>query len=162
MAEWDPELEELHLRETLAERMGGQEKVARQHDRGKLDIRQRLDLLLDDDSFHEVGKIAGTASYDYDGRLVDLRASNFVFGRGLVEGFPVVVAGDDFTVRGGAADASIVTKQIAAEHMAFELRLPIIRLIDGTGGGGSVKTLDTKAQLSGSVATGSLGRGARP
>ena len=54
MAEWDPELEELHLRETLAERMGGQEKVARQHDRGKLDIRQRLEFLLDDDSFHEV------------------------------------------------------------------------------------------------------------
>jgi len=161
VAEWDPELEELHLRETLAERMGGQEKVTRQHDRGKLDIRQRLDLLLDDDSFHEVGKIAGTASYDDDGKLVDLRASNFVFGRGLVDGCPVVVAGDDFTVRGGAADASIVTKQIAAEHMAFELRLPIIRLIDGTGGGGSVKTLDTKAQSSGSVATGSMGRGAR-
>ena len=50
MAEWDPELEELAHRESLAERMGGEEKVARQHDRGKLDIRQRLDLLLDADT----------------------------------------------------------------------------------------------------------------
>ena len=91
MSEWDPELEELHFRETLAERMGGQEKVTRQHDRGKLDIRQRLDLLLDDDSFHEVGKIAGTASYDDDGKLVDLMgADHVIFGSDWphIEGMP--------------------------------------------------------------------------
>ena len=65
-------------------------------------------------------------------------------GRGRIDGRPVVVGGDDFTVRGGAADASIFQKQVHAERMAHELRLPIVRLVDGSGGGGSVKTLETE------------------
>jgi acetyl-CoA carboxylase carboxyltransferase component len=52
----------------------------------------------------------------------------------------VVVSGDDFTVRGGAADASIHRKMVYAEQLARELRIPMIRLVDGSGGGGSVKT----------------------
>ena len=64
-------------------------------------------------------------------------------GTGRLDGRKVVVGGDDFTVRGGAADASIVGKQIYAEQLANELRLPIVRLVEGTGGGGSVKTLET-------------------
>jgi acetyl-CoA carboxylase carboxyltransferase component len=56
----------------------------------------------------------------------------------------VVVGGDDFTVRGGAADAAIFQKQVHAERMAHDLGLPIVRLVDGSGGGGSVKTLETE------------------
>ncbi len=52
----------------------------------------------------------------------------------------MVVQGDDFTVRGGAADAAIWEKMVWAEQAAHELRLPLVRLVDGTGGGGSVKT----------------------
>ena len=59
MGVWEPELAELRAREAMAERMGGVEKVARQHDRGKLDVRQRITSLLDEGSFHEIGKIAG-------------------------------------------------------------------------------------------------------
>ena len=55
MSEWEPELEELNLRESLAEKMGGSEKVERQNQRGKLNIRERIALLLDEDSFHEIG-----------------------------------------------------------------------------------------------------------
>ncbi|MGH2760650.1 MAG: acyl-CoA carboxylase subunit beta, partial [Actinomycetota bacterium] len=54
----------------------------------------------------------------------------------------VVVCGDDFSVRGGAADAAIHLKQIHAERRANELRLPIVRLIEGSGGGGSVKSYE--------------------
>ena len=140
---WESELEELRTRETFAERMGGKEKVDRQRERGKLNIRERINKLLDQNSFHEIGKISGRPTYDEAGNLVDLQAANFIFGRGLIDERPVVVAGDDFTVRGGAADASIPAKQVAAERMAGELRLPIIRLVDGTGGGGSVKSLDS-------------------
>ena len=68
--------------------------------------------------------------------------ANFVLGTGRIDGRRVVVGGDDFTVRGGAADAAIANKQGYGELMARELRLPIVRLVDGTGGGGSVKTLD--------------------
>ena len=53
------------------------------------------------------------------------------------------MSGDDFTVRGGSADATIPEKRNTAEGMAFELKLPHIRLVDGMGGGGSVKTIET-------------------
>jgi len=161
VGEWEPELGELRAREAMAEQMGGAEKVARQHDRGKLDVRQRITALLDGGTFHEIGKIAGSPTYNGDGELVDLRAANFLFGRGRIDRRTVVVAADDFTVRGGAADAAIIGKQIAAEKMAGELRLPIIRLIDGTGGGGSVRTLDTDPSKKVSDNDGGHGRGAR-
>jgi len=65
----------------------------------------------------------------------------------------VVVVGDDFTVRGGSADASISAKPLMAEEMAHDFRLPIIRVIEGSGGGGSVKTIETKgaANLPGGI-----------
>jgi acetyl-CoA carboxylase carboxyltransferase component len=139
---WDKELEELRHREDLAQKMGGAEKVKRHRDAGKLTVRERIARLLDKDSFHEVGAIAGKGKYDDKGELVDFQPANFVLGRGRIDARPVVVGGDDFTVRGGAGDAAIMQKQVYAEQMANELRLPIVRLIDGTGGGGSVKTIE--------------------
>src|SRR3546814_17486168 len=62
-------------------------------------------------SFHEIGAIAGRAQYGADGELQDFSPTNFVFGRGRVDGRPVVVGGDDFTVRGGAADAAIRSEE---------------------------------------------------
>jgi acetyl-CoA carboxylase carboxyltransferase component len=139
---WEDELKELKRRQELADGMGGEDKLKIQRDKGKLNARERIGLLLDKDSFREVGKIAGVGMYDEKGELTGFRPSNFIFGKGEIEGRPVVAAVDDFTVRGGAADASIVGKQIMAEQMANELRIPVIRVIDGTGGGGSVKSLD--------------------
>jgi acetyl-CoA carboxylase carboxyltransferase component len=141
---WEPELEELARRTALAEQMGGDEKVARHLANGKLTVRERIESLLDAGSFHEVGALTGRATYDDDGTLVAVMPANFVMGRGRVDGRPVVVGGDDFTVRGGAADASIFQKQVHAERMARELRMPIVRLVDGSGGGGSVKSLETE------------------
>ena len=138
---WKKQLEELRKREALAEKMGGDEKVARQHARGKLDARERLRQLLDENSFREIGKIAGRGEYNENGELTDFSASNFIFGRGRINGDPIVASADDFTVRGGASDAAIYQKFITAEKMAGDLRIPLIRMIDGTGGGGSVKSI---------------------
>ena len=140
---WEPELEELRRRQALAERMGGAEKLARQHARGKMDARARIAALVDPGSFREIGKIAGKGTYDADGALADLTPANFLFGRADIEGRPIVVTADDFTVRGGSADASIQRKMLQAEKMAHTLKLPLIRMIDGTGGGGSVKMLES-------------------
>lgn len=139
---WKPEIEALRERERLAQAMGGPEKVKRQHDGGKLTVRERIERLLDPGSFHEIGAVAGRAQYDEQGRLVEFMPANFVVGRGTIAQRPVVVGGDDFTVRGGAGDAAIYGKQGIGEQFAHEMRLPLVRLIDGTGGGGSVKTLE--------------------
>ncbi|MEM1131922.1 MAG: carboxyl transferase domain-containing protein [Pseudomonadota bacterium] len=140
--DWKPELDELAARQRMAEKMGGADKVKRQHDRGKMDARARLAALIDADSFREIGKIAGRGDYDDKGQLVDASPSNFIFGRANIEGRPVVASADDFTVRGGAADAALHRKFVQCEAMAHEMRLPLIRMIDGTGGGGSVKMLE--------------------
>ena len=116
--------------------------MARQHGRGKMDARARLAALCDEGSFREIGKIAGSAKYDANGDLQSVTPAPFLFGKALINGRPVVATADDFTIRGGAADAGIGRKMEQAEKMAHELRLPIIRMIDGTGGGGSVKTLE--------------------
>ncbi len=140
-ATWDPELAELARRRELTARMGGPDRVERQHATGRLTVRERIAALLDTGSWQEVGSITGVASYDEDGTLLDLTPANLVTGQGRLDGRRVVVAGDDFTVRGGAADAAIHEKQVAAERMAHDLRVPIVRLLDGTGGGGSVKSM---------------------
>ncbi len=139
---WQPEVSELRARELLAEQMGGEEKLARQHSRGKLDARARIAGLVDPGSFREIGKIAGKGHYDADGKLAGLSPSNLIYGRANIEGRPVVASADDFTVRGGAADAAIHRKMVQCEMMAHTMKLPLIRMIDGTGGGGSVRMLE--------------------
>ncbi len=141
---WQPELDELERRRALAGEMGGTEKVDRHHANGKLTVRERIDALLDPESFREVGMLTGRATRDDDGNLTGVMPANFVMGRGRIDRRPVVVGGDDFTVRGGAADASIFQKQVMAERMAHDFGLPLVRLVDGSGGGGSVKTLETE------------------
>jgi acetyl-CoA carboxylase carboxyltransferase component len=139
---WEAEVEEIKRREELAKQMGGEANVARHHANGKLTVRERIENLLDPNSFHETGALAGKATYE-NGELASFIPSNFVFGTGRIDGRKVVVGGDDFTVRGGAADGAIGYKMPYAERLARDLRLPMIRLVDGTGGGGSVKTIET-------------------
>ncbi len=140
MTDWAPEIEELRRRREMALEMGGEGRVAAHHAAGKLTVRERIERLLDPGSFAEFGVLAGSATYDESGALTDLRPSNFVMGLGTIGGRKVVVAGDDFTIRGGSTEGSAGGKQGYAEKMALELRLPIIRLVDGQGG--SVATVE--------------------
>lgn len=139
---WEEEIRELHARQQLAHEMGGPEKVARQHEFNKLTIRERIAAIGDAGSFHEIGALAGVGQYDDQGELKAFTPSNFVFGTAEIDGRPIILSGDDFTVRGGSADASIPGKRTQAEGLALELKLPHVRLVDGMGGGGSVKTIE--------------------
>jgi len=138
---WQDEVDELRRREELARQMGGPERIARQHDNKRLTVRERIAKLLDDGSFHEIGALAGRATYA-DGKLADFTPTNFVLGTGRIHGRRIVLGGDDFTVRGGAADAKVGDKSGYGERLALDMRLPLVRLVDGSGGGGSVKTLE--------------------
>ena len=140
---WQKEVDEIARRSKFAEALGGAEKLKKQKADGKLNARERIAGLVDKGSFREVGKLGGVATYDDKGTLKTVLPSNMLFGRAKIDGRPVVVQSDDFTVRGGAADAAIHGKLVQAEKLAGEYRMPLVRMIEGTGGGGSVKTLET-------------------
>jgi acetyl-CoA carboxylase carboxyltransferase component len=137
---WQASVEELARRRSMVARMGGPEKVDRQHQAGKLTVRERIAAIADEASFREIGSTTGKARYDAEGHLVDLASSNFIFGRARIDQRPVVIAADDFTVRGGASDGSTAGKLNASEQLACEWRLPLVRLIDATGG--SIRTVE--------------------
>src|SRR6056297_2153134 len=102
---WQPELDELRRREAMTAEGGGPDKTERQHAAGRLTVRERIDKLVDEGTFHQVGTVAGKGEYDENGDLVHLTPSNNVMGRAEIDGRKVIVSGDDFTVRGGSADS---------------------------------------------------------
>jgi acetyl-CoA carboxylase carboxyltransferase component len=140
---WKPELDELERRRRLALELGGADKVARHKGQGKLTVRERIAGVVDAGSFEELGSVAGFPEYDAEGKLVALTPANVICGRARIDGRTVFVTGDDFTVRGGANDGGLRDKFSYAETFARRWRVPLVRLVDGTGGGGSVKHLET-------------------
>lgn len=135
-SDWRAEVEEVHRRRALAKAQGGPEGVARQRRRGLSTIRERIDGLLDAGSFREHGEGAGEPEHDDAGRLVGFTPPNYVVGTGRIEGRPVVVGGEDFTLRGGSPNASGLRKSVYVEDLALKLKLPLVRFHEG--GGGSV------------------------
>ena len=140
---WQPELDELARRKEFAKQLGGTEKVDRHRANGKLTVRERIDRLVDANSFTEIGSVTGKGEYDENGDIVDSMPTNVVCGSASIENRRIFVTGDDFTVRGGANDGGLADKFAFAETYARRWRIPLVRLVDGTGGGGSVKHLET-------------------
>ena len=87
---WGPEIEELHHRQALGAQMGDPDRIERHKNAGKLTVRERIDGLLDEGSFHEIGAIVGAPTYDEKGNLVNLRPSNFIMGTGRIDGRKVI------------------------------------------------------------------------
>src|SRR6218665_1746096 len=141
---WQPEVDELQWRKQLAQQIGGAEKVQRHKDAGKLTVRERIEAIADPGSFQEIGALAGSGQYDADGKIAGLRPSNLAIGHAQIDARPVVLVGDDFPVGGGANGGAVGDELVHAERMAGDLRLPVVRLVDGTGGGGSVRNIETK------------------
>jgi acetyl-CoA carboxylase carboxyltransferase component len=140
---WMPELENVELMRKLGKRMGGIEGIERQHSQGRLTVRERISLLLDKGSFQEVGTTTGVSRWDDDGNLASYRPGSTVRGYGLIEGRPVILEGQDFTIRGGAADGAVgAGRGRDLISMAGDLKLPLVRLLDSAGG--SVRNYDTE------------------
>src|SRR5207244_11194201 len=119
---WKPELDDLARREAFAREMGGVDKVKRQRDQGRLTVRERIDGIVDQKTFHEIGAISGIGEYDEQGALKHLTPANCAFRRARIDGRTGVVVGDDFTVRGGSADACSSAKPLMAEEREQESR----------------------------------------
>jgi acetyl-CoA carboxylase carboxyltransferase component len=133
---WKREVDEIERRRELARAMGGAEAVEKQHARGRLTVRERIDALADPESFREQGPMAGHAELDESGALRAFTPANYVLGLARVDGRPVVVGGEDFTLRGGSPTPAGLRKSVYAEDLAIRRRAPLVRLLEG--GGGSV------------------------
>src|SRR5262249_38737092 len=137
---WHEEIEALRVRRRIALEMGGPERVARQHERGRLTIRERIDGLVDPGSFVEVGQLAGDATYE-EGTLTSFVPDPYVAGLATVNGRDTIVAGEDFTVRGGSGSGpGSRNKRDLAFAMAKEYRIPLVQFLDGAGA--SIRTLE--------------------
>ena len=99
---WEPVLEDLARRRAASRAMGGDERLAKHRGAGKLDARARVDVLLDAGSFHELGTLVGGD---------DAPADAIVTGSGRIDGRPVMVAAEDFTVKAGTIGAAANAKR---------------------------------------------------
>jgi acetyl-CoA carboxylase carboxyltransferase component len=121
---WDDVLEQLAERRVASRAMGGEERLAKHHDAGKLDARARVAHLLDPGSFQELGTLVGGE---------EAPADAIVMGSGRVDGRPVMVAAEDFTVKAGTISQSANSKRYRVAELAVADRVPLVMMLEGAG-----------------------------
>lgn len=136
MTAWDQEIDEIRVRKTKSLEQGGSEGVAKQHAKGRLTVRERIERMVDRQSFVEHGPGAGFAEKNALGEIESFTPANYVVGFGDVGGRRVVVGGEDFTLKGGSPNAAGLRKSVYAEELAVHFKVPLVRFLEG--GGGSV------------------------
>ncbi|KAJ5104806.1 hypothetical protein NUU61_002153 [Penicillium alfredii] len=117
----------------------------RQKQAGKLWVRERIEQLLDRNTFQEIGSVSGTVQWKKTAPMcetpVSFVPSNNVQGAGMLRGRKILLTADDFSIRSGHADGASAGKTVYVEKLAIALRLPVVKLVDGSSGGGSVTTI---------------------
>jgi acetyl-CoA carboxylase carboxyltransferase component len=121
--DWEDTLDDLERRRQHTWAMGGAERVAKHRDKGKLDVRARIDRLLDKGSFHEIGTLVGG----------DIAADGIVVGSGLLNGMPVMVGAEDFTTLAGSIGPGGNSKRYRIAELAVRNRIPLVMLLEGAG-----------------------------
>ena len=129
-AGWNKLLQELRDRTTTAQAMGGPDKIARQHQRGRLTARERIESMCDKHSFSEYGALAGG---NHPGGDPPLAGDGLVGGTGRIDGRTVVVLAEDFTVKGGSIGHANAAKRARLVRLALEQRFPLVMMLDGAG-----------------------------
>jgi len=128
-----PLVEDLHARRENAKLGGGAERIALQHERGKLTARERIDLLVDPGTFVEIGIHAGPhfSQRAMEGR--EAPADGVITGWGDVDGRPCCIAAYDFTVMAGSMGMTGELKVSRLRETALQKRMPFIWLLDSAG-----------------------------
>ena len=98
MNDWHTEIEKITKIQELAHQRGDDPGVKRQHEKGRLTVRERIALLLDNDTFQEIGPNAGSGETDERGNQISFTPANFVLGFGKIDGNRCVVAGEDLSL----------------------------------------------------------------
>ncbi len=127
------QFDELERRRAEAVAGGGPERVARQHEAGKMSARERLDLLLDEGSFHELDRLVTHTCRNFGMERNAVAGDGFVTGWGRIDGRQVFVFSHDFTVFGGSLSEANAQKVCKVMDLAVENGCPIIGLNDSGG-----------------------------
>ncbi len=125
----NPPLEALRERQAAARRGGGEARIAKQHAKGKLTARERLDRFLDPGTFHELQSFAVTQNGEDD----PIPGDGVVAGWGEVEGRTIFVYAQDFTVLGGSVSLTHARKIVRVQQLAMNNGAPIVGLLDSGG-----------------------------
>jgi propionyl-CoA carboxylase beta chain len=126
-------VDELQRRREQAWVGGGQARIEAQHKRGKLTARERIELLMDENSFEEFDMYVEHRATDFDMAKIKIPGDGVVTGWGTINGRVVYVFAKDFTVFGGSLSESHAKKIIKIQDMALQNRAPIIGLFDAGG-----------------------------
>ena len=126
-------VDELKRRNLLAEQGGGQDRIDKQHSAGKLTARERLELLLDPASFMELDRLVTHQSTNFGLDQKKFYGDGVVTGSGRIQGRPVYVFAQDFTVFGGSLSAAHARKIVKVMDLAVSSGCPIIGLNDSGG-----------------------------
>lgn len=133
MAESDGRFEELEQKRKEALLGGGEQRIARQHEKGKLTARERIDILLDKGSFEELGMFVQHDIKDFGLDKNRPLGDGVVTGYGTIEGRLVYVFSQDFTVFGGSLGHAHADKIVRIMKLALENGAPVIGLNDSGG-----------------------------
>lgn len=131
--DWSVAIEEMRKRREIVRSMGGKERIARQHSQGKLTIRERIDKLVDKDTFFEVGSLMGKGKYDENGDMVAFTPAAFVTGLAEIGGRLVTIGGEDFTISGGSPAGIHKDANFFMQPMSLQYGIPFVQLCDGAG-----------------------------
>lgn len=126
-------LELLEKKEEQIRQMGGTEKVAQQHEKGKLTARERLDLLFDPGTFREIDLFVKHRSTNFNMSQTDIPSDGVITGHGLVFGRPVFAYAQDFTSRGGSLGEKHAGKIVKIMDLALKAGAPVIGMNDSGG-----------------------------
>lgn len=129
----DPRIQDLYQRKTAARIGGGAERIAKQHEKGKMTARERLDLLLDKGSFREIDVFVTHTSNDFGLAEQKIPGDGVVTGYGTIQGRLVYLYAQDFTVFGGSVSWAHAMKICKVMDMAMKNGAPIIGLNDSGG-----------------------------
>src|SRR6201993_4918530 len=126
-------VDKLEARRAGARRGGGDKRIEAQHKRGKLTARERIELLMDKNSFEELDMFVEHRSSDFGMEKTRIAGDGVVTGFGTVNGRTVFAFAKDFTVFGGSLSETHAQKIIKIQDMAMRARAPIVGLFDAGG-----------------------------
>ncbi|WP_290898247.1 carboxyl transferase domain-containing protein [Ferroglobus sp.] len=126
-------IEDLYKRKERIKQMGGDERIKKQHEQGKLTARERIDLLLDPGSFVEINPFVEKRNTDFGLDKMYLPADGVITGYGTIDGRPVAVFAQDFTVMGGSLGEMHGMKIAYLLDFAAKVGIPVIGLNDSGG-----------------------------